>query len=336
MCDGFSSTYPLLPTKSSGLACGRAEEASATQKASRGLYATVFASWRAFRKLIPPCAEYPPFMRFWLRHLIQPYRFFLLVVLLAMLLETAVSLAEPWPLKIILDNVVGTRHLPGCLAHLIGQVFGGANPKQIAVVAAMSAIAVAAIGGLASYLDNYFTEIVAQHVAHDLRTSTYHHLQRLSMSYYHTHQVGALVSTLTTDIATIQGFASSGVLDILVDLLTVIGMFALMFWLNSNFALVAALLAPFLLFFGSRFKRAVKRAAQEVRKNEAATVAVELEGLQAQRVVQAFAAEDAEDQRLQAASATTLESALKTRRVKSLLAPLTALAASAGTPVVPC
>ncbi len=273
-------------------------------------------------------------MRFWLRHLIQPYRFFLLVVLLAMLLETGASLAEPWPLKVILDNVVRTHHLSGWLAHLIGQLFGSSSPKHIAAIAAMSVIAIAAIGGLASYLDNYFTEIVAQQVAHDLRTSTYHHLQRLSMSYYDSHQVGALVSTLTTDIATIQSFASSGVLDILVDLFTVIGMFALMFWLNWNFALVAALLAPFLLFFGSRFKRAVKRAAQEVRKNEAATVAVELEGLQAQRVVQAFAAEDAEDQRLQAASATTLESALKARRVKSLLAPITALAASACTAFV--
>ena len=273
-------------------------------------------------------------MRFWLRHLIRPHRFFFFIVLLAMLLETAAGLAEPWPLKIILDNVVGTRHLPGCLAHLIGQVFGGANPKQIAVVAAMSAIAIAAIGGLASYLDNYFTEIVAQHVAHDLRTSTYHHLQRLSMSYYDTHHVGALVSTLTTDIATIQSFASSGILDILVDLLSLIGMFALMLWLNWDFALVAASIAPFLLFFGSRFKRAVKAAAQEVRKNEAAMVAVELQGLQAPRVVQAFAAEDTEDQRLQAASAATLQSALRARKIKSLIAPLTALTASACTAFV--
>lgn len=273
-------------------------------------------------------------MRFWLRHLIRPYRFFLLVVLLAMLMETAASLAEPWPLKIILDNVVGKHHLPGWLANFAGQILGGSSRGHIAAIVAMSAILITAIGGLVSYLDNYFTEIVSQHVAHDLRTSTYHHLQRLAMSYYDKHQVGTLVSTLTTDIATIQAFASSGVLNILVDLFTVVGMFALMFWLNWDFALVAALIAPFLLFFGSRFKRTVKRSAQEVRKNEAAMLGVELQGLQAQRVVQAFAAEDVEEERLQAASAATLESALKARKIKSLIAPLTALAASTCTAFV--
>ena len=57
--------------------------------------------------------------RFWVRYLIGPYRSLLLVVFLAMLVETGVSIAEPWPLKIILDNVVGAHRLPGWLAHAI-------------------------------------------------------------------------------------------------------------------------------------------------------------------------------------------------------------------------
>jgi ABC-type bacteriocin/lantibiotic exporter with double-glycine peptidase domain len=54
-------------------------------------------------------------------------------------------------------------------------------------------------------------------VAHDLRLRTYHHLQRLSFAYYET---SALLSTITTDIQAIQGFASSSTLDILIDILT--------------------------------------------------------------------------------------------------------------------
>ena len=48
---------------------------------------------------------------------------------------------------------------------------------------------------------------------------TYHHLQRLSLSYYDSHQVGALLSTITSDVGTIQSFASSSTLGILVDLM---------------------------------------------------------------------------------------------------------------------
>ncbi len=61
-------------------------------------------------------------------------------------------------------------------------------------------------------MDSYFSESVAQSVAHDLRMRTYHHLQRLSLAYYDTHRVAASLTTLTSDIDTIQNFASSGTL----------------------------------------------------------------------------------------------------------------------------
>jgi ABC-type multidrug transport system fused ATPase/permease subunit len=273
-------------------------------------------------------------MGFWIRHLIRPYRGFLFFVLMAMLVETAASLAEPWPLKIILDNVVGKHRLPAWLASFLGPVLGHTDRTHIAAIAAFGVIAIAAVGGLGSYLDNWFTENVAQRVAHDLRMRTYHHLQRLSLGYYDKHQVGSLISTLTTDIATIQTFASSSVLDILTDIFTVLGMVCLMFWLRWDFALVAAGVSPFLLLFVSRFKTTVKKATQEVRKNQEQIVAVEIEGLQTQRVVKAFGTEDLEEQRLRGASLTTVESALKARRIKSLVVPLTGLVVSACTALV--
>ena len=50
--------------------------------------------------------------------LVQPYRKWLVVVFIAMLIETAMSIAAPWPLKIILDNVVGKHKLPDFLTWL--------------------------------------------------------------------------------------------------------------------------------------------------------------------------------------------------------------------------
>jgi ABC-type multidrug transport system fused ATPase/permease subunit len=273
-------------------------------------------------------------MGFWIRHLIRPYRGFLFFVLMAMLVEMAASLAEPWPLKIILDNVVGTHRLPVWLANLLVPVLGHIDRQHIAAMAAIGVIAIAAVGGLGSYLDNWFTENVAQRVAHDLRMGTYHHLQRLSLGYYDKHQVGGLISTLTTDIGTIQTFASSSVLDILMDIFTVLGMVCLMFWLRWDFALVAAGVSPFLLLFVSRFKTTVKKATQEVRRNQEEIVAVEIQGLQTQRVVKAFGTEDLEEQRLRGASLSTVESALKARKVKSLVVPLTGLAVSACTALI--
>ena len=158
-----------------------------------------------------------------IRDLIAPYRWTLCIVFVAMVIETAMSLAGPWPLKIVLDNVVGSHHLPGWLDAVVKHVAGGAGKMQIAGMAAIGFVLIAAISGIASYVENYYTESVGQWVAHDLRLRTYHHLQRLSLRYYEGHQIGVILSTLTTDIATIQNFASSGTLGMVVDLFTIVG-----------------------------------------------------------------------------------------------------------------
>jgi len=259
-----------------------------------------------------------------IRELIRPYRGTLLVILTAMMVETLMSLAGPWPLKIILDNVVGSHHLPGWFDHFVASLTGELGPgkMKIAAVAAIGAILIAVIGSLASYIDNYYTESVGQWVAHDLRMRTYHHLQRLSLAYYDSHQTGVLLSTITDDIQTIQSFASSATLGILVDLLTIIGMLGLMFWLQWDFALVAVGITPFLLLFVSRFKRAVKKATREVRHRQADIVAVVQQGLESVRVVKAFGRQDLEQEELNEASRATVDAALRARRVKSMLSPV--------------
>jgi len=171
-----------------------------------------------------------------IRELVRPYRGTLALVLCGMIFETLMSLEGPWPLKVILDNVAGTRHAPTWIAHLLSLPGDVAGKKELALWAAIATIAIAAIGAGASYLDNYWSESIAQRIAHDLRMRTYHHLHRLSLAYYDKHKVSASLSTLTTDIETIQDFASSGTLSILVDVVSVGGMLALMFWLNWNFA----------------------------------------------------------------------------------------------------
>ncbi len=252
-----------------------------------------------------------------IRELMRPYRGTLLIILLAMLVETAASLASPWPLKIIIDNVIGNHKLPRALDEILRPILEHGNKLHVAALAALAFVLIAVLGALASYIDNYYTESVGQWVAHDLRMRTYHHLQKLSLSYYGTHQTGALLSTITTDIQTIQGFASSSTLDILVDLLTIVSMLGLMFWLNWDFTLIALAVTPFLLFFISRFKKAVKKATHRVRNEQAEIVAVVQQGLESMQVIKAFGRQDLEQQALSDVSHATVSAALAARRVKS-------------------
>jgi ABC-type multidrug transport system fused ATPase/permease subunit len=269
----------------------------------------------------------------WAITLSRPYRKQVLIILLAMLMETLIGLAIPWPLKIIIDNVVGHHPLPAAL-NWISIISPAENKMKLAAVAAISFVIITALGALAGYLDNYYNEKVAQYVANDLRRKMYHHLQHLSLSYYDSHQTGKLLSTITADVSTVQDFASSTLLTILIDALTILGMIGIMFYLNSDFTLVALAVAPFLLFFVARFKKVMKNATHEVRKDQSNMLVVIQKGLESIRAVNAFGRQDFEEERLKKVSEQTVDAALKARRVKSVLSPVVAITVAACTAFV--
>ncbi len=266
--------------------------------------------------------------------LVRPYRGIVAIILAAMLLQTAATVAAPWPLKIVLDNVVGSHKLPHWLHQLLQPLLSGTNKMQIAAAAGMTVVLIALVGGIASYIANYYTTSMGQWIANDLRMRTYQHLQRLSFSFYDTHKTAVLLSTITADVETIQGFASSSTLGILVDLFTILAMLVCMFWLNWDFTLIAVAVTPFMLLLVSRFKKAVKKATHEVRKQQSEIVAVVQQGLQSVRVVQAFGRQDFEQEELSAVSKATVEAALKARKLKALLSPIVTVTVALCTAVV--
>ena len=268
------------------------------------------------------------------RNLIRPYLGSLSIILAAMLIETLMGLAAPWPLKVVLDNVVGNHKLPLWLSHLLTTVLKGDGKMSIAVGAALAVVAIATLGALASYIANYYTESVGQWVANDLRMRTYHHLQRLSLSYYDQQRTGALLSTITSDVQTIQSFASSATLGILVDLFTIVGMLFIMFWLNWDFTLIVLAVTPFLLLLVSRFKKAVKAATHEVRKQQANIVSVVQQDLESMRVVKAFGRQEYEQEELGEVSRAVVNAALKARRVKAMLSPIVTVTVAVCTGIV--
>jgi ABC-type multidrug transport system fused ATPase/permease subunit len=252
--------------------------------------------------------------------LARPYRRLLLVILAAMVVETLTGLAGPWPLKVIIDSVAAPdRH---------------ANWPTLAVWAALAVVAIAVVDGVASYVDSYYTESVGQHVANDLRMRVYDHLECLSFSYYDTHHTGALLSTITDDVATVQDFISTSTLSIVIDAMTIVGMLALMFWLNWHFSLLLLLITPILLLLVTRFRQGVKKATREVRRRESDIVSVIQTGLESIRTVQAFDAREIEVARLDEVSRATVDAALKARRVKSLLSPSIDLVVAGCTAIV--
>src|SRR6476659_5241562 len=98
--------------------------------------------------------------------LLLPYRIWLIIIFMAMMFETAMSLAAPWPLKIVIDNVIGAKPLPHWLSWM-NTLLPDGHIMSVAGVCAIALVLITFIDGLAGYIDNYFTESVAQYMAND-------------------------------------------------------------------------------------------------------------------------------------------------------------------------
>jgi len=258
---------------------------------------------------------------------VKPYTKWLVLIFIAMLVETIMGLAAPWPLKIIIDNVIGNQPLPLWITWVKG--FGAQGSRMAwAASAAILLVVITIVGAVAGYVNSYFTESVSQYVANDVRLQVYHHLQRLSLSYYDTHQIGKILSTITTDVTTMQDFVSNSLLGILIDGMAILGILGLMFYLNFNFALIVLSVTPFLIFFVTKFKKRVKVLMHELRNDQSNMFAVLQQGLESMRVINAFGSQEVEENKLKKVSLETVQAALKTRRLKSMLSPVVSIMVS--------
>ncbi len=270
---------------------------------------------------------------FIINHVIRPHWRALCVALVAVIIEGAASLFDPWPIKIVLDYALGSRPMPGWLAGFIERTFGEGK-LAIVYFAAISTVIVAAVGAVASYTQNYLTTKVGQLVMRDLRQTLYHHIQRLSLSFYDRTRTGDLVSRVTTDVDAIQNFISTALLGIVVNALTLVGMLAVMFYFNWRFTLIALSVAPILFLQVYSLTHRIKQATRAVRKKESEIVSVVAETLSSIRVVKAFAREDYEDRRLDKETLESIEMNLRARSIKARLAPIVDVLVAIGTCIV--
>jgi len=236
------------------------------------------------------------------------------------------SLAAPWPLKIVIDTVIGNQRQPEWINWLLTMLGGVAHKGHIAVAAGIATVLIAVVTGAAMYAVSYFTESLSQSIGNDLRVRLYSHLQQLSLAYYDTTRVGTILSTLTSDVQTIQSFASTATLNIVTNTLTVVGMIVVMLLCRWDFTLIAVAVTPLLFLFVLRVNKAVRTAVREVRTHQSDLTAILQEGLQSIQVVQAFGREDHQAAQVRAASMNTVTAWLNARRVSSLLSPIVGMA----------
>jgi ATP-binding cassette subfamily B protein len=266
-------------------------------------------------------------------NLLRPYAGSLSIALFAVVGEGGTGLLTPWPLKIVFDSVSGSKPIPVWLRSRLPLSLTS-NKMAILELAASAVVAIAILDAVFSYVEKYATTRAGQWIMHDLRGMVYKHVQHLSLGFHTQKRTGDLISRITSDVEAIQTFIITDLLGLLVDAMTLIGMAAVMLYLNWRFTLVALSVTPLLFAVTYFYTRQSKKASRDVRRKEGEIVSLLQEVLSAIGVVKAFAREDYEQQRLERESAESVHLALRARSLKAKLSPLVGIVVALGTALV--
>ena len=178
---------------------------------------------------------------------LRPYWRQVLLAFVAIIAGAAGQLAQPYLIKIAIDQHMVTGRLEGL--------------DTLAVV--FLAIVIVSFGF--EYLQTWTLQMTGQRIMFDLRMAIYGHLQRLDVQYYDRNPVGRLMTRVTSDVDAINDLFTSGVVTVFGDIFSLVGIMAIMIGMNWRLALVAFSVLPLIVIVSQWFRRNVRQSYRTVR-----------------------------------------------------------------------
>jgi ATP-binding cassette, subfamily B, bacterial len=203
---------------------------------------------------------------------------------LALLVETGLRLLEPWPLKYVFDYILLPAHSNSSSA-VISHSF---EPMVLLTLLALAIVVISGLSSIAAYLSTYGMSLAIVQILSEVRAHLFSHLQRLSLSFYQQFKSGDLITRVTTDIEKMRIVIVKTVLPLLTNIVTLVGMLAIMFWLNWELALLALAIFPLFAVFTSRMINRIRKFARKHRNSEGVLASTTGEAIGAIKEVQAL------------------------------------------------
>jgi len=207
----------------------------------------------------------------------------------ALLAGVVLRLAEPWPLKFVLDRVIPAIPPDGTPAH---SFLGGLTSLQLLTLAAVSVVAITGLRALSDYSQRIGLAKIGNRVLRRVRDHVFTHLHGLSLSFHTKARSGDLLIRITRDVSLLRDVTSTSIMPMLASLLVLAGMLVVVLLLEWRLALLAMLTVPFFLLSTIKLGRGIHNAARKQRRREGAMAAAAAESITAIREVQALSLED--------------------------------------------
>ncbi len=211
----------------------------------------------------------------------RPHRLLIAGTLILLPFVVAVELAQPYLVKVAIDDYV-----------LRGDWTG------LGAIAALYAATLVVLFALRT-VESYLMSVTGQRVMYDLREALFRHLLRMEARFFDANPVGRLMTRVLSDVEAVSEAFTSGLFAVVADAVTLAGVVAIMLWLDWRLALVTFAIVPVVGVVAAYFRLRARDAYRTVRRRLAQLNAFLQESLAGMTVIQLFAREGAERRQFQ-------------------------------------
>jgi ATP-binding cassette subfamily B protein len=226
------------------------------------------------------------------------------------LISVLAVIFSPWPLKVIIDNVITSRPLPGALR----PISTGLSPESLVMWMAAVFVAVTVVGAVANALEKNFSARVRERLTLSLRDRLLAHLQTLPPTFRTSNRSGELVLRLVDDSDLFVRVLTKTLPVIFQQVATVVLILAVMLWLDLRLAALGLVLVPVLFFVISNYSKRLWAASRAKRKHEGKVSGLAQEIIRGLPVIQALGGESHTRRRFERVNRKRLQAGVEETR----------------------
>ena len=212
------------------------------------------------------------------------YKVVLVITIISTLLLVGVQLVVPWVIKMLITDVTDPT-------------INSASFKLVTILA-LVVLGVYVLKAVMQFLRSYMAHLAGWGVVADVRKHIYEHLQALSLRYYEDKQTGQLMSRVINDTELFEQLISHAIPDVIVNLITLVGVTAVLLTLNWRLTLLSMLPIPLVVISLRVYARYVRPAFRERQKELGNLNAILNDSLSGIREIKAFTREEEEIKRV--------------------------------------
>ena len=234
---------------------------------------------------------------------VKPYNWQIVLTVLIGIFKFAIPLFIPFLMKIVIDDVIGSTTMTP-----------EEQTKQLFYWLGGTALVFFIIRPPVEYYRQYFAQYVSNHILYDIRQSLYGHIQKLSLRYYADTKAGEVISRIINDVEQTKDFVMIGLMNVWLDLATILIAITIMLTMDVPLTLVALLAFPFYAYSVKHFFGKLRLLTRERSQSLANVQSYLHERVAGVSVIKSFSLEDIEQKRFDETNAKFLDKAIEHTR----------------------